>query len=269
MSETLRDACRASLDAAGKTYHYYSLAALAKTYPALEKLPYSLKVLLENLLRNEDGGSVTKADIEALANWADNGQKGEIAFRPSRILLQDFTGVPAVVDLAAMRDAMQTIGGNPEKINPLSPVDLVIDHCNTMGVQVALSSHWANGGSGATDLAELVADLCDSDERSANALHDSFVYPDSASLWEKIEAIALKIYGASEVTASTKVRTRLKELSEEVNRVRRLPAIALVNRHPNIAFFGGTVVIAIIVLAAFANVANAGGFPTANPSQPK
>ena len=106
MSETLRDACRASLDAAGKTYHYYSLAALAKTYPALEKLPYSLKVLLENLLRNEDGGSVTKADIEALANWADNGQKGEIAFRPSRILLQDFTGVPAVVDLAAMRDAM-------------------------------------------------------------------------------------------------------------------------------------------------------------------
>ena len=128
MSETLRDACRASLDAAGKTYHYYSLAVLAKTYPALEKLPYSLKVLLENLLRNEDGGSVTKADIEALANWADNGQKGEIAFRPSRILLQDFTGVPAVVDLAAMRDAMQTIGGNPEKINPLSPVDLVIDH---------------------------------------------------------------------------------------------------------------------------------------------
>ena len=128
MSETLRDACRASLDAAGKTYHYYSLAVLARTYPALEKLPYSLKVLLENLLRNEDGGSVTKADIEALANWADNGQKGEIAFRPSRILLQDFTGVPAVVDLAAMRDAMQTIGGNPEKINPLSPVDLVIDH---------------------------------------------------------------------------------------------------------------------------------------------
>ena len=128
MSETLRDACRASLDAAGKTYHYYSLAELAKTYPALEKLPYSLKVLLENLLRNEDGGSVTKTDIEALANWADNGQKGEIAFRPSRILLQDFTGVPAVVDLAAMRDAMQTIGGNPEKINPLSPVDLVIDH---------------------------------------------------------------------------------------------------------------------------------------------
>ena len=94
----------------------------------MEKLPFSLKVLLENLLRNQDESSVTKADIEALANWAKNGQKNEIAFRPSRILLQDFTGVPAVVDLAAMRDAMQAIGGNAEKINPLSPVDLVIDH---------------------------------------------------------------------------------------------------------------------------------------------
>ena len=128
MSRTLRDACRASLRAAGKRYHYYSLAELAKIYPALVKLPYSLKVLLENLLRNEDGGSVTEVDIENLANWAKSGRKSEIAFRPSRILLQDFTGVPAVVDLAAMRDAMQKIGGNPEKINPLSPVDLVIDH---------------------------------------------------------------------------------------------------------------------------------------------
>ncbi len=128
MSETLRNACCASLNAAGKTYNYYSLALLAKTYPALRKLPYSLKVLLENLLRNEDGRSVKAADIEALANWAKNSQKSEIAFRPSRILLQDFTGVPAVVDLAAMRDAMKKIGGNPEKINPLSPVDLVIDH---------------------------------------------------------------------------------------------------------------------------------------------
>ena len=128
MSTTLRDACRSSLNAAGKTYHYFSLAELAKTYPALERLPFSLKVLLENLLRNQDGGSVTDADIAALANWAENGEKNEIAFRPSRILLQDFTGVPAVVDLAAMRDAMQAIGGNAEKINPLSPVDLVIDH---------------------------------------------------------------------------------------------------------------------------------------------
>ena len=128
MSETLRDTCFASLEAAGKAYHYYSLAKLAKIYPAIEKLPFSLKVLLENLLRNQDGSSVTTSDIEALANLADSGHQSEIAFRPSRILLQDFTGVPAVVDLAAMRDAMKSIGGNPERINPLSPVDLVIDH---------------------------------------------------------------------------------------------------------------------------------------------
>jgi aconitate hydratase len=128
MSRTLRDVCRASLNAGGKIYHYYSLAELSKTYPALRKLPYSLKILLENLLRNQDGKSVIANDIEALANWAENGKKSEIAFRPSRILLQDFTGVPAVVDLAAMRDAMGMIGGDPEKINPLSPVDLVIDH---------------------------------------------------------------------------------------------------------------------------------------------
>ena len=128
MSKTLRDICCASLEAGGKTYHYYSLAVLARSYPALEKLPFSLKVLLENLLRHQDGSSVTTSDIEALANRADRGHQSEIAFRPSRILLQDFTGVPAVVDLAAMRDAMQSIGGNPERINPLSPVDLVIDH---------------------------------------------------------------------------------------------------------------------------------------------
>ena len=128
MSKTLREDCRATLSAAGKEYTYYSLAELAKTYPAIERLPFSLKVLLENLLRNQDGESVTGEDIAALANWAEGGKSGEIAFRPSRVLMQDFTGVPAVVDLAAMRDAMVRIGGNPEKINPLSPVDLVIDH---------------------------------------------------------------------------------------------------------------------------------------------
>jgi len=128
MSTTLRDACRTDLSVGGKNYSYYSLAKLAETYPALARLPFSLKVLLENLLRSQDGSSVTAADIEALATWAEGGQSGEIAFRPSRVLMQDFTGVPAVVDLAAMRDAMQKIGGNPEKINPLSPVDLVIDH---------------------------------------------------------------------------------------------------------------------------------------------
>ncbi len=129
MSTDLRDACRLQLQVAGQTYSYYSLAELAKTYPSIARLPYSMKVLLENLLRNQDGSSVTAEDIEAVATWSGkNDSPREIAFRPSRVLMQDFTGVPAVVDLAAMRDAMGQIGGNPEKINPLSPVDLVIDH---------------------------------------------------------------------------------------------------------------------------------------------
>ena len=129
MTETLKDKCRQQLGVADQTYTYYSLPELAKTYPSIQKLPYSLKVLLENLLRNHDGDTVTDDDIIAVANWADNnGDANEIAFRPARVLMQDFTGVPAVVDLAAMRDAMSAIGGDPEKINPLSPVDLVIDH---------------------------------------------------------------------------------------------------------------------------------------------
>ena len=129
MTETFKDKCRQQLGVADQTYTYYSLPELAKTYPSIHKLPYSLKVLLENLLRNHDGDTVTDDDIIAVANWADNkGDANEIAFRPARVLMQDFTGVPAVVDLAAMRDAMSAIGGDPEKINPLSPVDLVIDH---------------------------------------------------------------------------------------------------------------------------------------------
>ena len=129
MTETFKDKCRQQLGVADQTYTYYSLLELAKTYPSIHKLPYSLKVLLENLLRNHDGDTVTDDDIIAVANWADNkGDANEIAFRPARVLMQDFTGVPAVVDLAAMRDAMSAIGGDPEKINPLSPVDLVIDH---------------------------------------------------------------------------------------------------------------------------------------------
>ena len=96
----------------------------------ISQLPYSMKVLLENLLRHEDGRSVTKADIAAMASWLDNKGKTEkeIGFRPARVLMQDFTGVPAVVDLAAMRDGMTKLGGDPTKINPLVPVDLVIDH---------------------------------------------------------------------------------------------------------------------------------------------
>ncbi len=120
---------RRSLDAGGKTYDYFSLEAAAREIGDISQLPYSLKVLLENLLRYEDGRSVTVDDIEAMAAWAKSRKSNhEIAFRPARVLLQDFTGVPSVVDLAAMREAMIKMGGDPMKINPLSPVDLVIDH---------------------------------------------------------------------------------------------------------------------------------------------
>ncbi len=107
----------------------YSLPALEKKFPHAAKLPFSMKVLLENLLRREDGEAVTAADIEAVANWDAKAEPSrEIAFMPSRVLLQDFTGVPAVVDLAAMRDAIARLGGDPKKVNPLQPVELVIDH---------------------------------------------------------------------------------------------------------------------------------------------
>lgn len=122
---------KAELTVGDHTYTYFDLkAAEANGLPNISRLPASLKVLLENLLRNEDGVSVTKADIQALANWIDNkgSVEHEIAFRPARVLMQDFTGVPAVVDLAAMRDAMVKLGADPAKINPLNPVDLVIDH---------------------------------------------------------------------------------------------------------------------------------------------
>ena len=123
--------CKRALNVGGKTYVYYSLPEAEKNGLAgVSKLPFSMKVLLENLLRHEDGRTVTKADIEGMAAWLDNKGKAdrEIGFRPARVLMQDFTGVPAVVDLAAMRDGMTKLGGNPEKINPLVPVDLVIDH---------------------------------------------------------------------------------------------------------------------------------------------
>jgi len=120
---------RASLKAGSANYTYFSLKALEKKFPRVKKLPFSLRILLENLLRHEDGRTVTKADIEALADRdVRKPTDREIAFRPARVLLQDFTGVPAVVDLAAMREALAAMGGNPEKINPLAPADLVIDH---------------------------------------------------------------------------------------------------------------------------------------------
>ena len=119
----------APLTVDGQTYHYYRLDALRAHGLDVARLPFSLKVLLENLLRHEDGSSVTADDIRGLARWDPKADPDrEIAFRPSRVLLQDFTGVPAVVDLAAMRDAMKQMGGDPRKINPLQPVELVIDH---------------------------------------------------------------------------------------------------------------------------------------------
>ncbi len=115
--------------AGGREFDYFSLKSLEKQYGNVALLPFSHKILLENLLRHEDGDNVSKADIKALANWDAKAEPDtEIAFTPARVVLQDFTGVPAVVDLAAMRDAMKNLGGNPEKINPLSPAELVIDH---------------------------------------------------------------------------------------------------------------------------------------------
>ncbi|MDZ4730484.1 MAG: aconitate hydratase AcnA [Xanthomonadales bacterium] len=117
-----------SLTVNGKQYTYFSLPKLDETLP-VKRLPFCLKILLENLLRNENGVDVTKSDIEALGNWDAKAEPDtEIAFTPARVVLQDFTGVPAVVDLAAMRDAMTALGGSPSQINPLSPAELVIDH---------------------------------------------------------------------------------------------------------------------------------------------
>ena len=125
-----------TLSVNGKNYIFYSLAEAAKNgLGDISKLPYSLKVLLENLLRHEDGTTVTADDIKALAAWQEKKTSDrEIAYRPARVLMQDFTGVPAVVDLTAMRDAMKTLGGDVSKINPLSPVDLVIDHSVSVDV---------------------------------------------------------------------------------------------------------------------------------------
>ena len=122
--------CRREMTVAGKTYTYFDLKEAEQNgLDGVSKLPYTLKVLLENLLRFEDGRTVTKEDIEAVAAWTKTGKSDhEIAYRPARVLMQDFTGVPAVVDLAAMRDATTSLGGDPKSVNPLVPVDLVIDH---------------------------------------------------------------------------------------------------------------------------------------------
>ena len=138
--------CQKTLKVGGKTYVYYSLPTAEKNgLKGISRLPYSMKVLLENMLRNEDDRTVKKADIVAFAQWAKKKTlEHEIAFRPARVLMQDFTGVPAVVDLAAMRNAMKALGGDAEKINPLVPVDLVIDHSvivNFFGDNKAISKN--------------------------------------------------------------------------------------------------------------------------------
>ncbi len=136
---------RAVLNAGGGSYTYYRLNALVEHGEKINRLPYALRILLENLLRTENGLSVTSEDILALARWDAHAiPDKEIAFTPARVLLQDFTGVPCVVDLAAMRQAMADLGGNPEKINPLQPVELVIDHSvqvDRFGTDSALSQN--------------------------------------------------------------------------------------------------------------------------------
>ena len=120
---------RSTLDVSGKTYAYYSLQKAGAALGDVSRLPFSMKVLLENVLRFEDGTTVTRDDLQAMADWLKERRiNREIQYRPARVLMQDFTGVPAVVDLAAMRDAMKQLGGDPQKINPLVPVHLVIDH---------------------------------------------------------------------------------------------------------------------------------------------
>ena len=120
---------RDKLNVGAQTFDIHRLEKLEKHgMHAVAKLPFSLRILLENLLRCEDGHFVGPKDIRALAGWTPNAAQKEIAFMPARVLLQDFTGVPAVVDLATMREAVQRMGGNPSRINPLFPAELVIDH---------------------------------------------------------------------------------------------------------------------------------------------
>src|SRR6185437_14186426 len=120
---------RAVLKSGSRSYIIYRLNTLAGRGFNLARLPFSLRILLENLLRREDGVNVTAADIEFLAKWDPKAEPSrEIAYMPARVLMQDFTGVPAIVDLAAMRDAIKTLGGDPERVNPLVPAELVIDH---------------------------------------------------------------------------------------------------------------------------------------------
>src|SRR5271168_1701318 len=135
------------LSAGGHTYEIFRLAALEEAGVAkLSRIPYSIKILLENLLRFEDGATVKKSDIEYVAQWDPKASARDINFRPARVLLQDFTGVPCVVDLAAMRDALGRMGGEAKRINPLQPVELVIDHSvqvDDFGTKLAFANNTA------------------------------------------------------------------------------------------------------------------------------
>src|SRR5882757_9037280 len=128
MATTNSFGARSTLSVDGKNYTIFKLEALEKRGFSLARMPYSIKVMIENLLRREDGLVVTTGQIEALAKWNGKGGEREVSFMPARVLLQDFTGVPVVADLAVMRDAIKRLGGDPATINPLQPVDLVIDH---------------------------------------------------------------------------------------------------------------------------------------------
>ena len=119
---------RTTLNVGGRKYTIHSLPALEKRGFALARLPYSIRVMLENVLRREDGVVVTADQVDAVARWQPQPGEREFSFMPARVLLQDFTGVPVVVDLAAMRDAIKRLGGEPSRINPIQPADLVIDH---------------------------------------------------------------------------------------------------------------------------------------------
>ena len=166
---------RATLASGNRSYTIYRLPALAARGFDLSRLPFSLKILLENLLRREDGVNVTAADIEFLAKWEAKAEPSrEIAYMPARVLMQDFTGVPAIVDLGAMRDAIHALGGDPERVNPLVPAELVIDHSvqvDEFGAPGALATRiakvaWRDGdgrkrGPGlALEEAETLGQLC-------------------------------------------------------------------------------------------------------------
>src|SRR5271165_2117489 len=150
MSESVNSfGSQSTLKSGDRTYEIYRLGALEKKGVTLNRLPFSLRILLENLLRHEDGKSVTADDIEFLAKWEAKAEPSrEIAYMPARVLMQDFTGVPAVVDLAAMRDAIKTLGGDPERVNPLVPAELVIDH------SVQVDEYGTAGAYGANSLLE-------------------------------------------------------------------------------------------------------------------